>query len=122
MSPILYVLIFLATVLALEGLYHTVQARRRSEQAIVQRRLRVLSGRLRASDVVNESSDNSILRPVSNSAGNVREKKYTRWKRGVNRPRSELQLFSILNSCLDPLTHIFDAEADIIGDAVADIR
>ena len=73
MSPILYVLIFLATVLALEGLYHTVQASRRSQQAIVQRRLRVLSGRLRAADVVRESSDNSILRATQQNRPSIGE-------------------------------------------------
>ncbi len=62
MSPIFFVLIFLATVLALEGLYHTVQGHRSSERAIAQRRLRVLSGRLRASGALEAVADDSILR------------------------------------------------------------
>lgn len=55
MTPMLYVLIFLATVLAVEGLSSLAQARRGSSQARARARLQRLAAGLQAPDAVEES-------------------------------------------------------------------
>jgi tight adherence protein B len=55
MTPMLYVLIFLATVLAVEGLSTLTQARRGSSQARARARLQRLAAGLQAPDAIEES-------------------------------------------------------------------
>jgi tight adherence protein B len=61
-NPILVVLVFLATVLALEGVYLLVADRNRNTKARLKRRLAILSGRVRAGDLKVGSAETSILR------------------------------------------------------------
>jgi tight adherence protein B len=67
------VLIFLATVMALEGLYFLVADRRSSGKAQVQRRLQVLSGRLRAGELGAGSGELSILRGIQTGRRSLAE-------------------------------------------------
>lgn len=73
MSPMLVILIFLATVLALEGLYFLIADRRRSSRARVQKRLQMLRDRAHAKDLASEAGQPSILRGIQTGRRSVAE-------------------------------------------------
>jgi tight adherence protein B len=62
MTPIVFVLVFLAALLALEGLFQLGRARRGVDSDRVRRRLRRLAGRVQASEVKREGGEDSLLR------------------------------------------------------------
>jgi len=65
MNPLLIVLIFLATVLALEGVFSLIRSHRDSESARIRRRLRGLAGKGKANDVARRSGEKSLLRDAA---------------------------------------------------------
>jgi tight adherence protein B len=62
MTPILFVLVFLAALLALEGVFQLVRTRRGVDPDRVRRRLRRLAGRVQASEVERGRKEESLLR------------------------------------------------------------
>jgi tight adherence protein B len=62
MTPIVFVLVFLAALLALEGFFQLGRARRGVDSDRVRRRLRRLAGRVQAGDVKRREGEDSLLR------------------------------------------------------------
>jgi tight adherence protein B len=63
MDPIIAVMVFLATVLAIEGVYLVVQGKRRSDPTRARSRLRALAGHLQA-EVGDSSGPSSLIREL----------------------------------------------------------
>jgi tight adherence protein B len=89
-NPILVVLIFLATVLAVEGIYLLVADRRRSGRGRVQQRLQELSGRVRTRELSGLDEEASILRGLQTSQHSFAE---TALRLLPNRESLELLLY-----------------------------
>jgi tight adherence protein B len=90
MNPLLIVLIFLATVLAVEGAFTLIRGRRESESARIRRRLQSLSGRGNAAEAARRGGENSLLRDAAAGGSSLIERSL----RGLpNRASVELLLY-----------------------------
>ena len=74
MNPLLIVLIFLATVLALEGVFTLIRSQQDSQSARIRRRLQGLAADRKAGEAARRGGENSLLRDAAEEGSSLIER------------------------------------------------